>query len=169
MSMSTGSSERPSRTRRRCSPHTGDHLSGGCRVGRPFLCGGRGANGVGALAAVAARSGVRTELNRWLLNGVGSVDAISAGVLLALPCGCARRLLIVEHARAASVAARSSFPSSPPSPPGPRHTSRDPACRDRWAGVAAAHGDRDVGGVDGVGVQDLRRSVAMLLPPSAKA
>ena len=50
-------------TTRHCAPRTGDHLSGGCRTRRPFLCGGRGADGVGALGVVAARSGrqYRTE------------------------------------------------------------------------------------------------------------
>ena len=59
----------------------------------------------------------RTELNRWFLTVAGSVDAIAAGVLLALALQPRRTLLIVEHRMAAIVAARSSFPSSLPSLP----------------------------------------------------
>jgi hypothetical protein len=40
----------------------------------------------------------RTELNRWFLTVAGSVDAIAAGVLLALALQPRRALLIVEHA-----------------------------------------------------------------------
>jgi hypothetical protein len=46
----------------------------------------------------------RTELNRWFLTVAGSVDAIAAGVLLALALRPRRTLLIVEHAGAAIVA-----------------------------------------------------------------
>jgi hypothetical protein len=46
----------------------------------------------------------RTELNRWFLSVAGSVDAIAAGVLLALAQRPRRTLLIVEHAVAAIVA-----------------------------------------------------------------
>jgi hypothetical protein len=46
---------------------------------------------------------VRTEPNRWFLNVAGSVDAITAGVLIALHWGRARTMLIVEHAGAAVV------------------------------------------------------------------
>jgi hypothetical protein len=46
----------------------------------------------------------RTELNRWFLTVAGSVDAIAAGVLLALALQPRRTLLIVEHAVAAIVA-----------------------------------------------------------------
>jgi hypothetical protein len=39
----------------------------------------------------------RTELNRWFLTVAVSVDAIAAGVLLALALRPRRTLLIVEH------------------------------------------------------------------------
>jgi hypothetical protein len=39
---------------------------------------------------------VRTELNRWFLTVAGSVDAIAAGVLLALAQQPRRTLLVVE-------------------------------------------------------------------------
>jgi hypothetical protein len=57
----------------------------------------------------------RRELNRWFLTVAGSVDAIAAGVLLALALRPRPTLLIVEHAVVAIVAARSSFRSSLPS------------------------------------------------------
>ena len=62
----------------------------------------------------------RTELNRWFLTVAGSVDAIAAGVLLALAPRPRRTLLIVEHAGRRLWLARSSFPSSPPSLPSSR-------------------------------------------------
>jgi hypothetical protein len=46
----------------------------------------------------------RTELNRWFLTVAGCVDAIAAGVLLALALQPRRTLLFVEHAMAAIVA-----------------------------------------------------------------
>ena len=62
----------------------------------------------------------RTELNRWFLTVAGSVDAITAGVLLALALRPRRTLLIVELTGAVIVAGGLSFPSSPHSPPSSR-------------------------------------------------
>ena len=53
------------------------------------------------------------ELNRWFLTVAGSVDAIAAGVLLALALRPRRTLLIVEHAMAAIVAGRIILPCQP--------------------------------------------------------
>jgi hypothetical protein len=112
---------------------------------------------------------VRTELNRWFLTVAGSVDAITAGVLLALAQQPRRTLLVVELVGAVIVAGAIILPFRPSVAARPAtYQSRSP-CRDRWAGVASAHGDRDVGGVDGLGGQDLRLSVAWSLPASAKA
>jgi len=47
---------------------------------------------------------VRTELNRWFLTVAGSVDAITAGVLLALAQQPRRTLLVVEQVGAVIVA-----------------------------------------------------------------
>ena len=47
---------------------------------------------------------VRTELNRWFLTVAGSVDAITAGVLLAIAQQPRRTLLIVELVGAVIVA-----------------------------------------------------------------
>src|SRR4249919_2574565 len=55
----------------------------------------------------------RTELNRWFLTVAGSVDAIAAGVLLALALRPRRTLLIVEHAGAAIVAGAIILPFQP--------------------------------------------------------
>lgn len=44
-----------------------------------------------------ADQATRAELNRWFLTVAGSVDAIAAGVLLALAQRPRRTLLIVEH------------------------------------------------------------------------
>ena len=55
----------------------------------------------------------RTELNRWFLTVAGSVDAIAAGVLLALALQPRRTLLIVEHAIAAIVAGAIILPFQP--------------------------------------------------------
>jgi hypothetical protein len=55
----------------------------------------------------------RTELNRWFLTVAGSVDAIAAGVLLALALQPRRTLLIVEHAVAAIVAGVLILPFQP--------------------------------------------------------
>jgi hypothetical protein len=55
----------------------------------------------------------RTELNRWFLTVAGSVDAIAAGVLLALALQPRRTLLIVEHAMAAIVAGAIILPFQP--------------------------------------------------------
>jgi hypothetical protein len=55
----------------------------------------------------------RTELNRWFLTVAGSVDAIAAGVLLALAQRPHRTLLIVEHAGAAIVAGAIILPFQP--------------------------------------------------------
>jgi hypothetical protein len=63
---------------------------------------------------------VRTELNRWFLTVAGSVDAITAGVLLALAQQPRRTLLVVELVGAVIVAGAIILPSSPPSPPSSR-------------------------------------------------
>ena len=55
----------------------------------------------------------RTELNRWFLTVAGSVDAITAGVLLALALRPRRTLLIVELAGAAIVAGAIILPFQP--------------------------------------------------------
>lgn len=55
----------------------------------------------------------RTELNRWFLTVAGSVDAIAAGVLLALALRPRRTLLIVEHTGAAIVAGAIILPFQP--------------------------------------------------------
>src|SRR5829696_4288159 len=55
----------------------------------------------------------RTELNRWFLTVAGSVDAIAAGVLLALALQPRRTLLIVEHTGAAIVAGAIILPFQP--------------------------------------------------------
>jgi len=55
---------------------------------------------------------VRTEPNRWFLTVAGSVDAITAGVLLALARRLRRTLLVLELSGAVIWPARSSFPSS---------------------------------------------------------
>jgi hypothetical protein len=55
----------------------------------------------------------RTELNRWFLTVAGSVDAIAAGVLLALAQRPRRTLLIVEHAMVAIVAGAIILPFQP--------------------------------------------------------
>jgi hypothetical protein len=56
---------------------------------------------------------VRTELNRWFLTVAGSVDAITAGVLLALALRPRRTLLIVELAGAVVVAGAIILPLQP--------------------------------------------------------
>ena len=56
---------------------------------------------------------VRTELNRWFLTVAGSVDAITAGVLLALALQPRRTLLIVELAGAVIVAGAIILPFQP--------------------------------------------------------
>jgi len=56
---------------------------------------------------------VRTELNRWFLTVAGSVDAIIAGVLLALALRPRRTSLIVEHAMAGIVAGAIILPFQP--------------------------------------------------------
>ena len=55
---------------------------------------------------------VRTELNRWFLTVAGSVDAITAGVLLALALRPRRTLLVVELAGAVDCGRRD-HPSLP--------------------------------------------------------
>jgi hypothetical protein len=55
----------------------------------------------------------RTELNRWFLTVAGSVDAIAAGVLLALALRPRRTLLIVEPAVAAIVVGAIILPFQP--------------------------------------------------------
>jgi hypothetical protein len=56
---------------------------------------------------------VRTELNRWFLTVAGSVDAITAGVLLALAQQPRRTLLVVELAGAVIVAGAIILPFQP--------------------------------------------------------
>jgi hypothetical protein len=56
---------------------------------------------------------VRTELNRWFLTVAGSVDAITAGVLLALAQQPCRTLLVVELVGAVIVAAAIILPFQP--------------------------------------------------------
>jgi len=56
---------------------------------------------------------VRTELNRWFLTVAASVDAITAGVLLALALRPRRTLLIVELTGAVIVAAAIILPFQP--------------------------------------------------------
>jgi hypothetical protein len=56
---------------------------------------------------------VRTELNRWFLTVAGSVDAITAGVLLALALRPRRTLLIVDLTGAVIVAAAIILPFQP--------------------------------------------------------
>jgi hypothetical protein len=58
---------------------------------------------------------VRTELNRWFLTVAGSVDAITAGVLLALAQQPRRALLVVELAGAVIVAGAIILPFQPSS------------------------------------------------------
>ena len=55
---------------------------------------------------------VRTELDRWFLTVAGSVDAITAGVLLALARRLRRTLLVLELAGAVIVGRRD-HPSLP--------------------------------------------------------
>jgi hypothetical protein len=55
----------------------------------------------------------RTELNRWFLTVAGSVDAIAAGVLLALALQPRRTLLIIEYAIAAIIAGAIILPFQP--------------------------------------------------------
>jgi hypothetical protein len=56
---------------------------------------------------------VRTELNRWFFTVAGSVDAITAGVLLALAQQPRRMLLVVELAAAVVVAGAIILPFQP--------------------------------------------------------
>ena len=56
---------------------------------------------------------VRTELNRWFLTVAGSVDAITAGVLLAIAQQPRRTLLIVELVGAVIVAGAIILPFQP--------------------------------------------------------
>src|SRR5829696_6755727 len=56
---------------------------------------------------------VRTELNRWFLTIAGSVDAITAGVLLALAQQPRRTLLVVELVGAVIVAGAIILPFQP--------------------------------------------------------
>ena len=56
---------------------------------------------------------VRTELDRWFLTVAGSVDAITAGVLLALARRLRRTLLVLELAGAVSVAGAIILPFQP--------------------------------------------------------
>jgi hypothetical protein len=56
---------------------------------------------------------VRTELNRWFLAVAGSVDAITAGVLLALALRPRRTLLVVELVGAVIVAGAIILPFQP--------------------------------------------------------
>ena len=56
---------------------------------------------------------VRTELDRWFLTVAGSVDAINAGVLLALARRLRRTLLVLELAGAVIVAGAIILPFQP--------------------------------------------------------
>jgi hypothetical protein len=56
---------------------------------------------------------VRTEPNRWFLNVAGSVDAITAGVLVALALRPRRTLLVVELAGAVIMAGVIILPFQP--------------------------------------------------------
>lgn len=56
---------------------------------------------------------VRTELDRWFLTVAGSVDAITAGVLLALARRLRRTLLVLELAGAVIVAGAIILPFQP--------------------------------------------------------
>ena len=56
---------------------------------------------------------VRTELNRWFLTVAGNVDAITAGVLLALAQQPRRTLLVVELVGAVVVAGAIILPIQP--------------------------------------------------------
>ena len=56
---------------------------------------------------------VRTELNRWFLTVAGSVDAVTAGVLLALAQQPRRALLVVELVGAVIVAGAIILPFQP--------------------------------------------------------
>jgi hypothetical protein len=56
---------------------------------------------------------VRTELNRWFLTVAGSVDAITASVLLALAQQPRRTLLVVELVGAVIVAGAIILPFQP--------------------------------------------------------
>jgi hypothetical protein len=73
---------------------------------------GRSTHGVGALGLLQPDQEVRTELDRWFFSVAGSVDAITAGVLLALARRLRRTLLVLELAVRSLWPARSSFPSS---------------------------------------------------------
>jgi hypothetical protein len=73
---------------------------------------GRSTHGVGALGLLQPDQQVRTELDRWFFSVAGSVDAITAGVLLALARRLRRTLLVLELAVRSLWPARSSFPSS---------------------------------------------------------
>jgi hypothetical protein len=68
---------------------------------------------------------VRTELDRWFLTVAGSLDAITAGVLLALDRRLRRTLLVLELAGAVIVAGAIIFPSSQHSLP----SSQSALCR----------------------------------------
>jgi hypothetical protein len=56
---------------------------------------------------------VRTELDRWFLTVAGSVDAITAGLLLALARRLRRTLLVLELAGASSWAGAIILPFQP--------------------------------------------------------
>ena len=68
---------------------------------------------------------VRTEPNRWFLTVAGSVDAITAGVLLALARRLRRTLLVLELAGAVILAGAIILPFQPTSLP----SSRSAWCR----------------------------------------
>ncbi len=101
---------------RHASSRTGDHLPAGCQLLLPF-CVVAGACGVGALSAAPARSGDTTDLNRRILTVAGSVDAITADVLLDLAQRRHRTLLIVEQAIAGIVAGAIILPAIGVPPP----------------------------------------------------
>jgi hypothetical protein len=88
---------------------------------------------------------VRTELNRWFLTVAGSVDAITAGVLLALAQRPRRTLLIVESPARSSWPPRSSFPSSPHSLPSSQSAAVPLIAYQYWRDVRMLHMPRLAG------------------------
>jgi hypothetical protein len=71
-----------------------------------LLCGWRRGDGVQPWVLLQPDQEVRTELDRWFLTVAGSVDAITAGVLLALARRLRRTLLVLELAGAVIVGRR---------------------------------------------------------------
>jgi hypothetical protein len=78
-----------------------------------LLCGWRRGDGVQPWVLLQPDQEVRTELDRWFLTVAGSVDAITAGVLLALARRLRRTLLVLELAGAVIVAGAIILPFQP--------------------------------------------------------